>query len=101
MKTRILLLSIFMTCALLLGSSPAWSIEYPPNMPGGRSEVYRSTDEAELRIWIFEPTGHQATQQRPAIVFFFGGGWKAGSPEQFLRWRRENERIVQIGPFYY
>ncbi|MCB1086433.1 MAG: alpha/beta hydrolase fold domain-containing protein, partial [Verrucomicrobiae bacterium] len=33
---------------------------------------------------IFEPEGHDAAKdKRPAIVFFFGGGWNGGSPNQF------------------
>ena len=43
-------------CALFLVSPSTWSIESPPNMPGSRSEIYRSTDETALRIWIFEPS---------------------------------------------
>ena len=32
---------------------------------------------------MFEPEGHKASDARPAIVFFFGGGWVGGSPGQF------------------
>ena len=32
---------------------------------------------------IFLPEGHKASDKRPAIVFFFGGGWNGGSPSQF------------------
>ena len=56
---------------------------YPPEMADARVEVYKSVDGMDLRVWIFEPDGHQASDQRPAIVFFFGGGWNGGSPGQF------------------
>jgi len=39
--------------------------------------------QAELKLHVFLPVGHQKTDQRPAIVFFFGGGWNGGSPGQF------------------
>ena len=56
---------------------------YPPELPDARAEVYRSTENGDLKAWIFEPTGHRGQDKRPAIVFFFGGGWNGGSPGQF------------------
>ena len=44
---------------------------------------YKSVGETELRLHAFLPPGHQATDQRPAIVFFFGGGWMMGTTAQF------------------
>ena len=38
---------------------------------------------APLHLHVFLPKGHQAADKRPAIVFFFGGGWVGGSPSQF------------------
>jgi len=32
---------------------------------------------------VFEPKGHKSTHNRPAIVFFFGGGWTGGTTQQF------------------
>lgn len=56
--------------------------DYPPDLPGTRVETYRKAGDVELKIWIFEPEGGRA-KPRPAIVFFFGGGWSSGSPGQF------------------
>ena len=56
---------------------------YPPNMPEARVETYKSVEGTDLKIWIFEPEGHKASDSRPAIVFFFGGGWRSGTPGQF------------------
>jgi acetyl esterase/lipase len=39
--------------------------------------------QAELKLQVFYPEGHKKTDKRPVIVFFFGGGWNGGSPEQF------------------
>ena len=75
------------TTALLLGVG-ADSLEaqrpYPPEMPGTTSEVYRTVGDVELRMYLCNPEDHSADDQRPAIVFFFGGGWRSGSPQQFL-----------------
>jgi acetyl esterase/lipase len=56
---------------------------YPPNMPEARVETYKSVEGTDLKIWIFEPEGHKASDSRPAVVFFFGGGWRSGTPGQF------------------
>lgn len=57
---------------------------YPPEMEGTTPEVYRTVGDVELKIYLCNPEGHSAEDSRPAIVFFFGGGWRAGSPQQFL-----------------
>ena len=58
---------------------------YPPEMPGARSEIYKTVGDVKLNMYIFEPAGHKPSDRTPAIVFFFGGGWTAGSPAQFYQ----------------
>lgn len=65
-------------------AEPVTSWKYPPDMPGSRIEIYKSVGDVSLNACIFEPKGHVASDQRPAIVFFFGGGWRGGTPGQFL-----------------
>ena len=48
-----------------------------------RIETYRTIDGYDLRLWIYEPEDHSGSAKAPAIVFFFGGGWRGGSPTQF------------------
>jgi len=45
--------------------------------------TYKKTAQGELKLHVFNPEGHKASDKRPAIVFFFGGGWNGGSPKQF------------------
>ncbi len=52
---------------------------------GARVEVYKTIGDVELKMYIVEPEGHQMTDKTPAIVFFFGGGWRSGSPGQFAQ----------------
>jgi len=47
------------------------------------SRVFKTVGDASLKLYMFYPEGHQASDKRPAIVFFFGGGWMGGSPSQF------------------
>ena len=47
-------------------------------------ETYKIVEKHELALHIFRPSGHVPSQDsRPAIVFFFGGGWVGGTPTQF------------------
>lgn len=56
---------------------------YPPNLPGAKVETYKTVGDVKLNFYIYNPEGHKPTDKRPAIVFFFGGGWTNGSPGQF------------------
>lgn len=70
----------FALCALLVAILPA-APPYPPEINDARTEVYRTVDEVEMKLWIF---GKKVEgQAKPAILFFFGGGWNSGSPTQF------------------
>ncbi len=71
------------TFLLLVVASAQQQSNYPPNMPEARVETYKTIEGTDLKVWIFEPEGHQASDKRPAIVFFFGGGWRGGTPSQF------------------
>ena len=59
---------------------------YPPQMSGSRVETYKTVGDTKLNLYVFSP---QAPKNAPAIVFFFGGGWKSGSPQQFETQCRE------------
>ena len=63
--------------AVLLFAAPS----YPPTLKDARVETYRKIDSTELKLWIFGESDPKAP--KPAIVFFFGGGWNSGSPDQF------------------
>lgn len=67
----------------VLASPAAAQRTYPPVLNEAKSHVYKTVEGTELSLWVFTPKDHQPTDSRPAIVFFFGGGWKNGSPTQF------------------
>jgi acetyl esterase/lipase len=46
-------------------------------------EVFKRIGDVELAIDIYRPAGWAATDRRPGILFFFGGGWVGGKMEQF------------------
>jgi acetyl esterase/lipase len=45
--------------------------------------VYKRTPKGDLEIEVFFPADWKASDHRPAIVFFFGGGWTNGKRSQF------------------
>lgn len=56
---------------------------YPPHLPDATEHVYKTIDDVDLKAWVFTPETDEADLQHPAVVFFFGGGWRAGTPMQF------------------
>lgn len=75
-----------MTCRIVLFlcliAAPLFAQrEYPPTFTDARVETYRKIDSTDLKLWIFGESDPKAP--KPAIVFFFGGGWISGSPASF------------------
>ncbi|MHC4596695.1 MAG: alpha/beta hydrolase [Planctomycetota bacterium] len=90
MKTRTIQFGTLFLTAIILSASLDLSAASkkraklaPKSLPGSRPEIYKRIGDVELPIHIFEPRNHQPKDKRPAIVFFFGGGWRGGSPKQF------------------
>lgn len=67
---------------------------YPPNLPDAKAEVYKTVGSAELKLYIFNPPDHRPSSKDAAIVFFFGGGWRIGTPAQFANQCR---RLASLG----
>lgn len=44
---------------------------------------YKTVGDVTLNLHVFKPAGHKSSDKRPALLFFFGGGWSGGSPQQF------------------
>ncbi len=45
--------------------------------------VYKEAGGHDLAAWTFVPEGHQPTDRRPAILFFFSSSWDSGLVSQF------------------
>ena len=68
---------------LLLISLLFCGVVFSQDVKPDRVELYKKIGDVELKMHIFTPKGHEAGAKKPAIVFFFGGGWTGGTPEQF------------------
>jgi len=72
---------------------------YPPVIEGTKSETYRKVGDTELKVWIFEPA-QKAAKPLPAIVFFFGGDFRAraegcqAAPSNRVLLRRRLDRRI-------
>ena len=53
---------------------------YPPEMTDCREVTYKTVGDTRLNLYIFNPISPKGS---PAVVFFFGGGWQNGTPQQF------------------
>ena len=51
--------------------------------PATKSFTYKTTKQGDLTLKAYFPAGWKADGKRPAIVFFFGGGWTNGKTTQF------------------
>jgi acetyl esterase/lipase len=56
--------------------------------------VYKTVDDVDLSLHVFQPKDQSTDSKRPAIVFFFGGGWVGGSPSQFYG---QSRRLADLG----
>lgn len=72
-------------CGLITAQDPAPTARQTAAEETGaaRREIYKRVGDVSLSLEILAPEGHAADDARPALVFFFGGGWKSGTPEQF------------------
>lgn len=70
---------VLLVLALSLSVAFAQERSFKPD----KQIVYKSFDKDPLELNVFLPDGWKASDRRPAIVFFFGGGWTGGTPTQF------------------
>ncbi len=70
-------LSLILAFSLVAGSLAAAEFS-------SETLVYKKVGDRELHLYLEKPVAWKAGDQRPAIVFFFGGGWVGGTPKQFL-----------------
>jgi len=61
----------------------AFHLQAASAVPPGEPHVYKEVDGRSLSLYLTKPSNWQATDERPAIVFFHGGGWTGGEPGQF------------------
>lgn len=71
---------------LLLACTLGSALASPPEFKDTREEIYKTVGDTKLKLHIFGES--DAAKPKPAIVFFFGGGWTSGTPAQFEKQAR-------------
>ncbi len=84
MKKIIPIMAALLAPLALLAQEKKGPYESGFELPGSRAEVYKTIGDVKLKIYIYEPKGPKAGAKQPAIVVFFGPGWRGGTTRQFL-----------------
>jgi acetyl esterase/lipase len=71
------------TTGLALYCLAALTIQLDAAPPEGKAHVYKTVGDVELKLYVTKPDDWKPSDQRPAIVFYHGGGWVGGTPGQF------------------
>jgi len=68
---------------------------------GEEDIVYKTVGDVRLNLRVFQPSA-EWERPRPAIVLFFGGGWKSGGPQQFYQHASDlaEKGVVVVVPRY-
>jgi acetyl esterase/lipase len=64
------------------------------NKPTVKHFTYKSTPQGDMTMRVYFPKEHSANDQRPVILFFFGGGWIGGGMDHF---RKQAEYLSKRG----
>ena len=67
----------------LIGCCLSFAVVLNAAEPPGERFDYKDIDGRQLSIYVTKPPDWKAADERPAILFFHGGGWVSGAPGQF------------------
>jgi acetyl esterase/lipase len=67
----------------LVGTCAGGSDKEPPAAGQVKVFTYKKTKQTDLKMQVHFPADWKQGDKRPAIVFFFGGGWTNGDVKQF------------------
>jgi acetyl esterase len=74
-------LALFLAVLCAFTASAQRKPQWPAKFEGAEKAVYKTVGDVKLHVHIFRPVKQKVNA--PAIVFFFGGGWRSGTPKQF------------------
>lgn len=74
-----LLLPLLALFALILNANPNQKV-----LDDSENYIFKETSSIDLKLHVFKPDDWDASHKRPAIVFYFGGGWNSRHITQFV-----------------
>jgi acetyl esterase/lipase len=72
-------------------------IATPLTLPGAETFIYHDVKPEPMRLHVFKPSGWKATDSRPALIHFFGGGFVRGVPTQSAGWAKQAAKLGLVG----
>ena len=95
-------LVMFMTTTMLMSTTALAESKRDAEPKPDKVISYKKIDGHDLKLHIFNPPGHKASDKSPAIVLFHGGGWKNGHPRTFYHQAKylASRGMVAICPEY-
>lgn len=81
--------ALMVVCFAEAGMAPAAEPVAVPRWEQARDAdevlVFKTTPQGDLKLNVYRPQGWRADDRRPAILFWFGGGFKGGKLAAFAR----------------
>ena len=78
-------------------SSASAAVATPITLPGAEMYIYRDGQPEPMRLHVFKPRNWKPEDRRPALVFFFGGGWTRGTPERSASYGKWAAMLGMVG----
>ena len=74
----------------------------PLTLPEAEPSVFKKVGDVELRLHVVKPKDWKASDKRPCLVAFFGGGWSSGTPDRSITYAKWAAKygLVGIAPDY-
>lgn len=74
----------------------------PTAISGTEVYIYKNLSPVPLRLFVTKPSGWKSTDRRPAMFWYFGGGWTSGDPNSAVSWTKwaADQGMVGIAPDY-
>ncbi|MDO8542036.1 MAG: alpha/beta hydrolase [Opitutaceae bacterium] len=76
--------------------------KFRPSRAVDKVVVFKTTPQGQLKLHFYLPPGWSASDRRPAMVLWFGGGFNHGTPSQFF-WQADyfaSRGLVTVCPEY-
>ena len=74
----------------------------PLTLPGAESSIFKKVGDVEMRLHVVKPKDWKASDKRPCLVTFFGGGWSSGTPSKSITYAKWAAKygLVGVAPDY-
>jgi acetyl esterase len=87
MKTATTAMMLLLLAAAVAAPAQEQKRRQPPRLTDVElktsEHVFKQTPQGDLKLYVHYPPDWKKSDQRPAIIFFFGGAWRVGSVAQF------------------